>query len=177
MRDSAWRFQQKSTIPPSNGGGWRRGCEEGVPGELVATSAFPNMPTMSWGNESGKRYHDTYFGRFDSKTNPFRLRGTVANVDRRLDLRRLGLDPFDYKTPHISRACLQGAKSLDHSGFFSQKIADSICVGQRRPTDTDGRVMLFLLMKPGAGFTADLVNRIKKAIRCELSTPMCRRLF
>jgi acetoacetyl-CoA synthetase len=54
-------------------------------------------------------------------------------------------------------------------GQFSQEIADSICVGQRRPTDTDERVMLFLLMKPGAAFTADLVNRIKKAIRAELS--------
>jgi acetoacetyl-CoA synthetase len=42
--------------------------EEGVPGELVATSAFPNMPTLLWGDESGKKYHDAYFGRFDSGT-------------------------------------------------------------------------------------------------------------
>lgn len=55
-------------------------------------------------------------------------------------------------------------------GLFSQEIADSICVGQRRPTDSDERVMLFLLMKPGATFTADLVDRIRKAIRSELST-------
>lgn len=54
-------------------------------------------------------------------------------------------------------------------GLFSQEIADSICVGQRRPTDTDERVMLFLLMKPGASFTADLVKRIRNAIRTELS--------
>lgn len=54
-------------------------------------------------------------------------------------------------------------------GQFSQEIADSICVGQRRPTDTDERVMLFLLMKPGAAFTADLVTRVKTAIRTELS--------
>jgi acetoacetyl-CoA synthetase len=52
-------------------------------------------------------------------------------------------------------------------GLFWQEIADSICVGQRRPTDSDERVMLFLLMKPGATFTADLVNRIRKAIRPE----------
>jgi acyl-coenzyme A synthetase/AMP-(fatty) acid ligase len=44
--------------------------EEGVAGELVATSAFPNMPTKFWGDESGKKYHDAYFGRFDSRTIP-----------------------------------------------------------------------------------------------------------
>lgn len=54
-------------------------------------------------------------------------------------------------------------------GQFSQEIADSICVGQRRPSDSDERVMLFLLMKPGATFTADLVSRVKSAIRTELS--------
>ena len=54
-------------------------------------------------------------------------------------------------------------------GQFSTEIADSICVGQRRPTDTDERVMLFLLMKPGVLFTPDLVARVKAAIRSELS--------
>lgn len=54
-------------------------------------------------------------------------------------------------------------------GKFSQEIVDSICVGQRRPTDPDERVMLFLLMKPSAAFTADLVARVKSAIRIELS--------
>ena len=41
--------------------------EEGVPGELVATSAFPNMPTMFWGDTDGKKYFNAYFARFDSK--------------------------------------------------------------------------------------------------------------
>lgn len=54
-------------------------------------------------------------------------------------------------------------------GQFSDEIADSICVGQRRPSDTDERVMLFLLMKGGVPFTAGLVDRVKNAIRSELS--------
>ena len=52
---------------------------------------------------------------------------------------------------------------------FITEIADSLCVGQRRPTDADERVMLFLLMKPGFAFTPDLVSRVKKAIREQLS--------
>lgn len=41
--------------------------DEGEPGELVATSAFPTMPTMFWGDQDGKKYFDAYFSRFDSK--------------------------------------------------------------------------------------------------------------
>ncbi len=52
---------------------------------------------------------------------------------------------------------------------FSEEIADSICVGQRRPRDSDESVMLFLLMKPGAKFTKELANNVKMAIRKGLS--------
>jgi acetoacetyl-CoA synthetase len=41
--------------------------EEGEAGELVATAAFPTMPTMFWGDQDGKKYFDAYFARFDSK--------------------------------------------------------------------------------------------------------------
>ncbi len=52
---------------------------------------------------------------------------------------------------------------------FSDQIADSICVGQRRPQDMDESVMLFLLMKPGKRFTRELVNNVKMAIKKGLS--------
>ena len=48
-------------------------------------------------------------------------------------------------------------------------LADSICVGQRRPQDSDESVLLFLMMKPGEKFTPKLVNDVKAAIRKELS--------
>lgn len=40
---------------------------------------------------------------------------------------------------------------------------------QRRPTDDDERVMLFVMMKPGRHFTHVLANDIKAAIRRELT--------
>lgn len=40
---------------------------------------------------------------------------------------------------------------------------------QRRPTDNDESVMLFILMKSGKKFSRGLVNNIKAAIRKELS--------
>jgi acetoacetyl-CoA synthetase len=47
---------------------------------------------------------------------------------------------------------------------FPDEIQDSVCVGQRRPEDEDERVILFLLLKPGAKLTEDLISRVKSAI-------------
>ncbi|KAJ9490315.1 hypothetical protein VN97_g2975 [Penicillium thymicola] len=138
--------------------------EEGIPGELVATSAFPNMPTMLWGDEGGKKYHDAYFGRFDSVwthgdfvsihpiTKQIVFHGRADGV--------LNPSGVRFGSAEIYRVL---------EGQFSKEIVDSICVGQRRPTDIDERVMLFLLLKPGVAFTPDLVARVKSAIRTELS--------
>ncbi|KAJ5391160.1 hypothetical protein N7509_006650 [Penicillium cosmopolitanum] len=152
-----------STIEGGNG---TKGIpvEEGVPGELVATSAFPNMPTQFWGDANGKKYHGAYFERFD-------------NVWTHGDF--VSIHPITKQLVFHGRA--DGV--LNPSGVrfgsaeiyrviesqFSHEIADSICVGQRRPSDTDERVLLFLLMKGGVLFTGKLVDRVKSAIRSELS--------
>jgi acetoacetyl-CoA synthetase len=52
---------------------------------------------------------------------------------------------------------------------FPDQIADSICVGQRRPQDVDESVMLFLLMRPGHRFTRELVRDVKEAIKKEMT--------
>ena len=53
--------------------------------------------------------------------------------------------------------------------FFADEVQDSVCVGQRRPSDSDESVMLFLLMKPNKKFTKDLAERIQEKIRKECS--------
>ena len=45
------------------------------------------------------------------------------------------------------------------------ELLDSICVGQRREIDQDERVLLFVKMKPGQPFTAEVEMRIRDAIR------------
>lgn len=52
---------------------------------------------------------------------------------------------------------------------FTEKVDDSLCVGQRRPQDTDERVLLFLKMRQGYTFDMALVNKVKEAIRLALS--------
>lgn len=52
---------------------------------------------------------------------------------------------------------------------FGDEVEDSLCVGQRRPTDNDERVFLFLKLREGKKFTNNLVNMVKEAIRKGLS--------
>jgi acetoacetyl-CoA synthetase len=48
-------------------------------------------------------------------------------------------------------------------------ITNTLCVGRRRPTDTDEAVFLFLVFRPGFQLTAHLRSEIKRKIRESLS--------
>ncbi|KFY82094.1 hypothetical protein V500_10824 [Pseudogymnoascus sp. VKM F-4518 (FW-2643)] len=138
--------------------------KDGVPGELVATKPFPTMPIAFLGENGMQKYFDSYFARFD-------------NVWTHGDL--IMIHPITKQIMFMGRA--DGV--LNPSGVrfgsaeiysvlearFADNIADSICVGQRRPSDDDERVMLFLLMKPGHKFTDALVREVKETIKAEMS--------
>ncbi|KAI6878025.1 acetoacetate-CoA ligase [Hortaea werneckii] len=136
-----------------------RPAPSGEAGELVCARPFPTMPVMFWGDETGEKYFNAYFGRFENVW----THGDFISVH-----------------PQNSQIYLHGRADgvLNPSGvrfgsaeiynvldsLFGEEIQDSICVGQRRPQDMDESVMLFLLMKPGQKFTQDLVRRVKDAI-------------
>ena len=131
----------------------------GEAGELVCTKPFPTMPVMFWGDESGEKYFNAYFGRFDNvwthgdfvsvhpKNGQIYLHGRADGV----------LNPSG-----VRFGSAEIYNVLDSN--FGEEIQDSICVGQRRPQDMDESVMLFLLMKPGQKFTPELVRKVREAI-------------
>lgn len=142
---------------------------DGHAGELVATGTFPNIPVLLWNDKTpvaspGSKYHAAYFARYE---------GVWAHGDF------VVFHPTTHNITFLGRA--DGV--LNPSGVrfgsaeiytvlernFAERIADSICVGQRRPTDPDESVMLFLLMKPGHKFDRKLVNEVKETIRHELT--------
>ncbi|KAH8652434.1 hypothetical protein BX600DRAFT_386793 [Xylariales sp. PMI_506] len=142
---------------------------DGTPGELVATAAFPNVPVYLWGDKTpagsvGSKYHAAYFGRFDH---------VWAHGDF------VDIHPITKNVTFLGRA--DGV--LNPSGvrfgsaeiysvlerYFSDRIVDSICVGQRRPQDNDESVMLFLLMREGFKFDKKIVVEVKQAIKRDLS--------
>jgi acetoacetyl-CoA synthetase len=144
----------------------------GTPGELVATKAFPNIPCFLWGDKTtaggpaapGTKYYSSYFARF---------KHVWAHGDFCV------VHPVTGNITFLGRA--DGV--LNPSGVrfgsaeiysvierrFADRVQDSLCVGQRRPQDSDESVMLFLLMKPGARFDRALVNEVKQAISADLS--------
>ena len=52
---------------------------------------------------------------------------------------------------------------------FGREVADALCVGQRRPHDTDERVLLFLKMRAGQRLTPAFEDKVRSAIRTALS--------
>jgi acetoacetyl-CoA synthetase len=152
----------------------------GTPGELVAAAAFHNVPCFFWGDDNttsttpttapnnpaapGTRYHAAYFARF-------------ANVWAHGDF--CVVHPVTGSISFLGRA--DGV--LNPSGVrfgsaeiysvlerrFTDRVQDSLCVGQRRKQDSDESVVLFLLMKPGVKFERGLVSEVREAIGRDLS--------
>ena len=137
---------------------------DGVPGELVCTEAFPTMPVKLWGDKGHARYFSSYFEKFQNcwthgdfimihpRTRQVVFFGRADGVLNPSGVRFGSADIYSVIDTH-----------------FSDRVSDSICVGQRRPQDTDESVILFLLMKPGKVLTSRLREEIKAAIRKEHS--------
>ena len=52
---------------------------------------------------------------------------------------------------------------------FPEDVADALCIGRRRESDTDETVVLFLKMAEGRQISDDLVGKIKTTIKQALS--------
>lgn len=140
-----------------------RAVPDGEPGELVATASFPNQPVGFWGDDAEKRYHDAYYARFDHVwthgdfimrhpgTGQILFLGRADGVLNPSGVRFGSSDIYSVVETHFG------------------EVADSVCVGQRRPGDGDESVMLFLRMREGERFTEELVGRVKAKIAEERS--------
>ena len=140
-----------------------RAVPDGEPGELVATASFPNQPVGFWGADAEKRYHDAYYARFDHVwthgdfimrhpgTGQILFLGRADGVLNPSGVRFGSSDIYSVVETHFG------------------EVADSVCVGQRRPRDGDESVMLFLRMREGERFTEELVGRVKAKIAEERS--------
>lgn len=135
----------------------------GEPGDLVATASFPNQPVFFWGDDSGERYQAAYYARFPhvwTHGDFIQIHPTTGQI--------LFLGRADgVLNPSGVRFGSSDIYSVIESHF--PEVADSVCVGQRRPQDLDESVILFLQMNEGHKFTPQLVDRIKQKISEERS--------
>jgi acetoacetyl-CoA synthetase len=121
------------------------------------------MPIYFWNDHDGSRYFSAYFEKYNNvwTHGDFVMIHPITN-----NLIFLGRAD-GVLNPSGVRFGSAEIYSVVETGF--PMVADSICVGQRRPQDQDETVLLFLLMKAGENFTGRLVNDVKTAIRKQLS--------
>ncbi|EGX94852.1 acetoacetyl-CoA synthase [Cordyceps militaris CM01] len=139
----------------------------GTSGDLVATAAFPNTPLYLWGDGAtapGPKYRGAYYERFRHvwaqgdfcqvhvRTGAVLMQGRSDGVLNPSGVRFGSADIYAVLDRH-----------------FAAHVADSICVGQRRPADPDEQVLLFVLMRAPGSLTRALVADIRAAIARELT--------
>lgn len=141
----------------------------GTSGDLVATAAFPNVPLYLWNDGApstspGPKYRAAYYERF----NHVWAQGDFCQVH-----------------PRTGAVLMQGRSDgvLNPSGVrfgsadiyavlerrFPAVVADSICVGQRRPADIDEQVVLFVLMRTPGSLTRAVAADMREAIAAALT--------
>lgn len=137
-------------------------------GELVCEQAVPSMPLYFWGDADGQRYLESYFETFRGP------RG--ERIWRHGDWLRL------VPRPHAIGAIIYGRSdaTINRQGVRMgtaelyrvvegfEEVADSLVVDLEylgRPS----YMALFVVLKPGVVFSAELDTRLKQAIRAGLS--------
>ncbi|KAI1653234.1 acetoacetate-CoA ligase [Daldinia decipiens] len=133
-------------------------------GELVCTKPFPSQPLTFWGPGGDAKYRASYFERFDGIWHHgdfLRMNATTGGIVM------LGRSDGVLKPGGVRFGSAEIYNLL--TKFFGAEIEDAVCVGRRRETDRDETVCLFVVMAEGNKFTPDLQERIRDAIRKELS--------
>ncbi|KAK3322185.1 acetoacetate-CoA ligase-like protein [Apodospora peruviana] len=153
--DSASPPDQPSPVEPA-----------GSPGDLVCTKPFPCQPLTFFGPGGEAKYRAAYFERFPGLWH----HGDFVRVDPSaggLGLVMLGRSDGVLKPAGVRFGSAEIYNVLTR--FFGGEVEDAVCVGRRRETDKDETVCLFVVMTEGRKFDHDVRERIKAAVKRELS--------
>jgi acetoacetyl-CoA synthetase len=131
----------------------------GEPGELVCTAPFPSMPLYFWNDRDGNLYRKAYFQRFP---------GVWAHGDWCELTESGGLVIYGRSDATLNPGGVRiGTAELYRLVETLPEIADSLAVGQR--WEGDERVILFVKMATGGELTEELRERLRRAIRENVS--------
>ena len=138
--------------------------EEGRPvfdrqGELVCTKAFPSMPIYFWDDPDGWKYHAAYFDVYPGVWR----HGDFIEINNRGGVVIYGRSDATLNPGGVRIGTADIYRRVERF----DEIADSVVVGQ--PWDNDIRVILFVKLMPGCDLTPALADRIRAAIRNDIS--------
>jgi acetoacetyl-CoA synthetase len=141
----------------------------GEAGDLVCTEPFPCQPVFFWGETGADKYRSSYFEMFtNEKGSPIWHHGDFVRFNPiTKGLVMLGRSDGILKPSGVRFGSAEIYNVLLQ--WFTDEIADALCIGRRRDTDMDETVVLFLKMAEEIQFTEELASKIKGVIRKELS--------
>ncbi|MDI3259628.1 MAG: acetoacetate--CoA ligase [Sinobacteraceae bacterium] len=130
-----------------------------APGELVCTKPFPSMPVGFWNDPDGAKYRKAYFERFPGVWHHGDFVERTASgglvISGRSDAT---LNPGGVRI---------GTAEIYRVVEALPEVLESVAVGHRQ--DGDERVILFVRLREGRVLDAALEQKIRGAIRNELS--------
>ncbi|MGE3620358.1 MAG: acetoacetate--CoA ligase [Acidimicrobiia bacterium] len=133
----------------------------GEQGELVITQPMPSMPVGLWGDDDGSRYHDAYFAEFPGVWH----HGDWITVTERGSCVISGRSDAT-----LNRGGIRvGTAELYSVVEALDEVADSLVVHLEDPAGGPGELLLFVVPAPGVDLDDELVGRIRRALRTELS--------
>jgi acetoacetyl-CoA synthetase len=132
----------------------------GQVGELVLTEPLPSMPLYLWNDPDGERYRDSYFS-------------TWPGVWRHGDWVEITPRGSCIITGRSDSTLNRGGVRMGTAEFYRvveglEEVVDSLVVDVSDPGG-EGRLLLFVVLRPGVELDAELRRRIRAAVRAELS--------
>ncbi len=124
-------------------------------GELVCTQTFPCQPVYFWADESGEKYHNAYFARFD---NVWHHGDYVMLTDHN------GIVIYGRSDATLNPGGVRiGTAEIYRHVEQLDEVVESIVIGQ--DWENDVRVVLFVVLQPGFDLDDALQDRIRQTVR------------
>jgi acetoacetyl-CoA synthetase len=124
-------------------------------GELVCRNPFPSMPIGFWNDPKGEKYRSAYFARFPGIWH----HGDFAEWTEHGGMIIHGRSDATLNPGGVRIGTAEIYRQVEQL----EEVQESIVIGQ--DWDGDVRVVLFVVLKPGATLDDALRDRIKKQIR------------
>ena len=129
-------------------------------GELVCTQTFPCQPIYFWGDDSGEKYHNAYFARFDNVWH----HGDYVSLTEHDGIVIYGRSDATLNPGGVRIGTAEIYRHVEQI----DEVVESIVIGQDWQDDV--RVVLFVVLQPGIELDNELSDRIRKTVR-EKCTP------
>jgi acetoacetyl-CoA synthetase len=132
----------------------------GQVGELVVTEPLPSMPLYFWNDPDGERYRDSYFSTWP---------GVWRHGDW-IEVTERGTCVISGRSDSTLN---RGGVRMGTAEFYRvveglDAVTDSLVVDASDPGG-EGRLLLFVVLRPGTELDETLRQRIRAAVRTELS--------